>query len=238
VGINVLARTFACAPFSRLFRGKSHLRKVLSAAALLVSLLPIATSAQSKQPSLRIEGTIVSTTATSVTLKTTGGTKVVSLAPKVRYFVLSKSSLDKVIQGSFIGTTVVPQPDNTYVSTEVHIFAPSLNGTGEGFTKMDTGGKRMMANATVSTVEHASNMMANSTVRTVGSTGGKKMITMTFPSGTKNITIPAGTPVTFIDKGSQTTLVPGAQVLVIATPGTPAATAKTVIVSKDGASLM
>ena len=217
---------------------KFILRKALIAAVLLVSLLPIASPAQSMQRSLRIEGTIVSTTTTSVTLKTKDGVKVVSLAPKVRYFILSKSSLDKVVQGSFIGTTVVPQPDNTYVSTEVHIFAPALNGTGEGFTKMDSGGHHMMANSTVRTVAHGSNMMANSTVRSVGSAGGKKMITLTFPSGTKNITIPANTPVTYIDPGSKAALVPGAHVLVIATPGTPAATAKTIIVSKDGASLM
>jgi hypothetical protein len=219
-----------------LFTERFILRRALTAAAILVSLLPIATPAQSMPPSVRIEGTIASTTSTSVTLKTKEGAKVLSLAQKVRYFILSKSSLDRVVQGSFIGTTVVPQPDGTYVSTEVHIFAPALNGTGEGFTKMDSG-KHMMANSTVRTVTHGSNMMANSTVRTVGSAGGKKMITMIFPSGTKNITIPAGTPVTYIDRGSKTMLVPGAHVLVIATPGAPA-TAKTIIVSKDGASLM
>lgn len=211
------------------------MRRALSAAAFLLSLLPC--TALAAPPSLRIEGTVVATSAHSVTLKTQHGEQSIALAPKVRYFALSKSSLDKVTQGSFIGTTVVPQPDNTYVSTEVHIFAPSLRGTGEGFTKMDSGGKHMMANSTVNTVAHASNMMANSTVRTADSSGGKKSITMTFPSGTKNITIPAGTPVMYIDPGSKSALVPGAHVLVIATPGTPA-TAKTIIVSKDGASLM
>ncbi|HLI96619.1 MAG TPA: hypothetical protein VKT72_11105 [Candidatus Baltobacteraceae bacterium] len=50
---------------------------------------------------------------------------------------LTKSSLDNVKNDSFIGTTVVPQPDGTYTSTEVHIFAGALRGMREGFTKMN-----------------------------------------------------------------------------------------------------
>jgi hypothetical protein len=214
------------------------LRRVLAAAALLVSLLPIASPAQSTSKSVRVEGTVVSASPNSVVVKTSGSEETFSLAPNAKLFALSKSSLDKVTQDSFIGTTVVPQPDNTYVSTEVHIFAPSLRGTGEGFTKMDSSGKHMMANSTVRTVSETSRMMANSTVKTVSSSAGQKKITMVFPSGTKNITIPANTPVTYVESGSKNELVRGAHVLVIATPNSSNATAKTIIISKDGTSLM
>jgi hypothetical protein len=161
-------------------------------------------------------GMIVSTTPTSFVITTASGAKTIFFAPNMRFFGIAKSSLDKVTANSFIGTTVVPQPDGTYTSTEVHIFAPSLRGTGEGFTKMDKRGKRMMANATVKSVRRPSNMMANSTVRTVGSSVAGKIITMHFKSGTKRITIPANTRVTYIDPGSKTMLVRGAHVEVIA----------------------
>jgi hypothetical protein len=38
---------------------------------------------------------------------------------------VSRSALADVTAGSFIGTTVAPQPDGTFKSTEVHIFAPA-----------------------------------------------------------------------------------------------------------------
>ena len=192
-------------------------------AALLVSLLPIAAPAQSMGKTTRLEGTVVSATATSVVIKTSIGENTVSLARTTRFLGLTNSSLDKVTQGSFIGTTVVPQPDNTFVSTEVHIFAPSLRGTGEGFTKMDSGG---------------THMMANSTVRTVGSSGGRKMITMVFASGTKTITIPANTPVTYIEPGSRAALVPGAHVLVLAVSSPSGLAAKTLVIGEHGATPM
>lgn len=201
---------------------------------MLISLLPAAALAQSMGTTTRLTGAVVSNTATSVVIKTASGRSTVSLGQHVRYLTLSNSSLDSVTQGSFIGTTVVPQPDGTYVSTEVHIFAPSLRGMGEGFTKMDSGGTHMMANSTVRSVA-APNMMANSTVRTVGSNGGRKTITMVFASGTKTIAIPANVPVTYIQPGSKTALHPGAHVLAIAKQTPSGLEAQALVVGEGGA---
>jgi hypothetical protein len=81
-------------------------------------------------------------------------------------------------------------------------------------------------------------MMANSTVRTVGSSGGRKMITMVFASGTKTITIPANTPVTYIEPGSRAALVPGAHVLVLAVSSPSGLAAKTLVIGEHGATPM
>jgi hypothetical protein len=221
---------------TRAFNGP--MRKIFMTAALLVSLLPLAAPAQSMAKTTRLEGTVVSATATSLVIKTSMGENTVSLARSTRFLGLSNSSLDKVTQGSFIGTTVVPQPNNTFVSTEVHIFAPSLRGTGEGFTKMDNGGTHMMANSTVRTVAQSPHMMANSTVRAVNSNGGRKTITMVFPSGTKTITIPANTPVTYIEPGSKALLAPGARILVLAVSNPSGLAAKTLVIGEHGATPM
>ncbi len=174
----------------------------------LLVLLVAATPMQQLTP---LTGTLVRVAANAVVVKTSAGNQTVTFGPHMRFFGLEKSSLANVGQGSFIGTTVVPQANGTYISTEVHIFAAALRGTGEGFTKMDSQGRHMMANSTVKSVSHA-RMMANSTVRTVGTRGGSKTITMTFPSGTKTIVIPANAPVVYIESGSRAMLVPGAHV--------------------------
>jgi hypothetical protein len=200
--------------------------------------MPIAAPAQSMANVVRVDGTVVSATATSIVVATASGSKTVALAPKMRFFGLTNSSLDKVTQGSFIGTTVAPQPDGTFKSVEVHIFAPSLRGTGEGFTKMGGPGKHMMANSTVKTVSHSANMMANSTVRTVGPSNGGKTISMVFPSGTKSITIPANTKVTYIEPGTKAMLAPGAHVLLLTTSTKAGLVANTIVVGEHGATPM
>jgi RNase P/RNase MRP subunit p29 len=184
-------------------------------------------------PQVNLAGTVVSATAGTLVIDTSSGRKSVSFTSKVRFFAIDKSSLANVTAGSFIGTAVKPQPDGTFTSTEVHIFAPSLRGTGEGFTKMDDSGTHMMANAAVKTVA-LPNMMANSTVRTSGSSGTGKTITMTFPSGTKTIHIPSDVPVVYIEPGTTAMLTPGAHVRVVGATNGDAVTARFILVGKNG----
>jgi RNase P/RNase MRP subunit p29 len=196
-------------------------------------IAPVAARSADSPQRVSISGTVVSATASTLVIETSSGRKSVSYTPKVRFFAVSKSALSDVDEGAFIGTAVAPQPDGTFTSTEVHIFAPSLRGTGEGFTQMGDSGKHMMANATVQTVA-SPNMMANSTVRTVGSTAAGKTITMTFPSGTKTIHIPSSVPVVYLEPGTMAMLQPGSHVRVAAVGSGDALSAKFVLVGKNG----
>jgi hypothetical protein len=198
----------------------------------LIAPLPARSEVNGQQVS--VSGTVVSATASTLVVDTSSGPMTVSYDPKTRFFVVSKSSLSDVAEGSFIGTGVAPDSDGTFTSTEVHIFAPALRRTGEGFTQMGGSGNHMMANATVHTVA-TPNMMANSTVRTVGGSGGAgKTITMTFPSGTKTIHIPPNVPVTYIEPGTKTTLTHGVHVRVVALANGHVLTAKYVLAGKNG----
>jgi hypothetical protein len=199
----------------------------------VVLIAPLTARAEVTPGQVDLSGTVVSANASTIVIDTSSGRMTVSYNSKIRFFEVSKSSLNDVTDGSFIGTAVAPQPDGSFTSTEVHIFAPALRGTGEGFTQMGDSGKHMMANSTVHTVA-APNMMANSTVRTVGSTAGGKTITMTFPSGTKTIHIPSNVPVTYIEPGTMAMLTPGAHVRVVALVNGKALTAKFVLVGKNG----
>jgi RNase P/RNase MRP subunit p29 len=199
----------------------------------VVLTAPLAARAEANPQRVNVSGTVVSSTASAIVVETSSGRTTVSLNSKSRFFVVSKSSLNNVTEGSFIGTAVAPGSDGTFTSTEVHIFAPALKGTGEGFTQMGGSGNHMMANATVHTVA-APNMMANSTVRTVGAAGGGKTITMTFPSGTKTIHIPANVPVTYIEPGTPAMHAKGVHVRVVALENGNVLTAEFVEVGKNG----
>lgn len=204
---------------------------------LLISILALQSAALAAAPnpvSTRVQGTLVSVSASSIAVSTSHGNQTLALAPKLRVLELTKSSLDKVQNNSFIGTTVVPQPDGSYKSTEVHIFAESLRGTGEGFTKMNPSGSRMMANAAV---HMPVNMMANSTVRAVSSSGNGKTISMTFPNRKITIHIPQNVPVSYIKPGSRALLAKRKSVLVFCTGTTGKLTANTIVVIEPGASL-
>lgn len=207
--------------------------KKLSLFSLAVAFLLAGAVAAQPMPA-RIQGTVVSMTGSSIAVSTSHGTQTIALAPKLRVLDLSKSSLDKVENNSFIGTTVVPQPDGSYKSTEVHIFAPALRGTGEGFTKMNPSGSRMMANATVHVPV---NMMANSTVHSMTSSGGGKTISMSFPGRKVTIHIPENVPVSYISPASRSLLEKGKDVLVFGSGTTGKLTTNTIVVVEPGASL-
>ena len=184
-------------------------------------------------PRADISGTIVSMSGGTLVVDSSSGQKTVKYDKGTKVFGVDRSSLDKVVAGSFIGTTVARQPNGTYTSTEVHIFAPALRGTGEGFTKMDDSAHHMMANSTVRTVAQP-HMMANSTVRTVGGNGSAKTITMIFPSGTKVIHIPSSVPVVYIEGATSAMLTRGAHVQVIGAENGSTVTAHYIIVGEHG----
>lgn len=206
-------------------------RIVVSLLAILLAAPQIAGAASS--PTTRISGTIVSMGAGTLTVDSSSGRQTVKVDKGTRLFGVDHSSLDKVTAGAFIGTTVAPQPNGTYTSIEVHIFAPALRGTGEGFTKMNDSDHHMMANATVRTVAQP-HMMANSTVKTAGTTASGKTITMTFPSGKKVINIPSSVPVVYIERATPAMLVRGAHVQVVAEERSGTLTAHYVIVGEHG----
>jgi hypothetical protein len=184
--------------------------------------------------STRLQGTLVSVTASSIAVSTSHGNENATLGPKLRVLDLTKSSIDKVRNNTFIGTTVAPQPDGSYKSTEVHIFADSLRGMGEGFTKMNPSGSRMMANAAVHVPV---NMMANSTVHAMSSSGNAKTISMTFPDRKITIHIPNNVPVSYIHPASRSLLQKGKSVLVLCSGAPGKLTANTIVVIEPGASL-
>jgi hypothetical protein len=90
-----------------------------------------ASSAVAQQPQ-RLSGTIEKVTGNSLLVKAKDGELTVTLADKSLIVGVTKASFADIKEGSYIGSGAVPQADGTQKAVEVHIFAESQRGTGDG----------------------------------------------------------------------------------------------------------
>jgi hypothetical protein len=90
-----------------------------------------ASSAVAQQPQ-RLSGTIEKVTGNSLLVKAKDGDVTVTLADKSLIVGVTKASFADIKAGSYVGSGAVPQADGTQKAVEVHIFAESQRGTGDG----------------------------------------------------------------------------------------------------------
>jgi hypothetical protein len=102
----------------------------LIAGIALVSACAVATA--SAQQTQRLAGTVEKVNGNMVLVKTQAGEATVTLADKVLIVDVYKASLADIKEGSYIGSGAVPQADGSQKAVEVHIFAESQRGTGDG----------------------------------------------------------------------------------------------------------
>jgi hypothetical protein len=165
----------------------------------------------------RIPGDIVAVEGSALTLKpATGEPMRLPLPANVRVTLRSPADWAQIRQGSYVGTTAVPQPDGTLLAKEVHIFTEQQRGTSEGHYPMQTPGDTM-TNATVSTLSQARrDTMTNATVASATGPGDAHRMTLTYKGGEKTVVVPQGTPVITSEPGDRSALVPGAHAVIYA----------------------
>lgn len=171
--------------------------------ALLLSALLLSTGALAAQADnvIRpIRGTIESVNDKTVTITTRQGEKLdVALTDKTKVNSVSKAKISDIKPDSFIGTAAVQQADGTLKALEVHVFSPSLRGTGEGFNPFES------ADGNVNT-------MTNGTVGKLVNSNGHTM-TVKVKDQEKMVIVPDDVPVVLITPGSRDLLKPGAKVV-------------------------
>jgi hypothetical protein len=151
-----------------------------------------------------VRGTIDAVNDSSLQITTRQGEKLsVSLTDKTRINGVSEAKMSDIKPDSFIGTAAVPQADGTLKALEVHVFAPSLRGSGEGFNPFES------ANGQVNT-------MTNGTVGTLVNSHGRTM-TVKFHGQQKTVQVPDDVPVVLISPADKSVLKPGAKVVLFAT---------------------
>jgi hypothetical protein len=168
--------------------------------AIVAALIATAALAQAPKPE-RIAGVIDSVDGHTLLGKSAKGDALkLNLADKIVVVEVHKASLADIKPNDFIGSGAMPQPDGTQKAIEVHIFAESMRGTGEGFRPWT----------------HPGSTMTNGTVgETVTGVNGQTL-TVSYKGGQQKIVVPPGTPIVRYEIGDMGALKPGAAFAVLA----------------------
>ncbi|MBH1932372.1 DUF5666 domain-containing protein [Serratia rubidaea] len=170
---------------------------------LLSSLLMCSGIAAAQMPGKVIaplRGTIDQVSDSSLQLTDRKGEKVsVKLNDQTKVLSVSKGSTTDIKPDSFIGTAAVPQADGSLKALEVHVFAASLRGSGEGHSPWQS------ADGKVDT-------MTNGTVGKLVNANGRTL-TVNYNNQQKTVIVPDGTPIVTLDPGDRSLLKPGTHIV-------------------------
>ena len=177
-------------------------RRVFGVAGFALLLATSASFAQQPAP-VRVRGTIEAVNGAVLTVKSRDGqtTYKVKLADNAAVRGVIKAALSDIKDNSFIGVTGMPQPDGTQKALEVHIFAESQRGTGEGHRPWDGAPNSTMTNAAVA--------------QQVKGVNGQE-ITLKYKDGEKKIVVVPETVIVTYAPGTKDELKPGAKIFTIA----------------------
>ena len=194
-----------------------------------------------------------------------GKTQEVKLDPKTAFVWVEKSSLENIKDGKFIGTAtkgenppkaleLVIFPDSMKGTAEGHYAwdsIPDQTAGGEavkkssmtnGTVKSTTGGSAMtksaMTNGTVKTASGGAmtkNSMTNGTVKSGSSSGGGKMIDVTYDNGQSlKIEVPPSAPIVEFEKADKSIVTKGSHIFTVTAKDGSTLTSKLVAIGKDG----
>jgi len=170
--------------------------RVLIAAALLATV-----GVASAQQTMRVRGTIEKVDGDKLVVKQDGGAELtLTLTGNARLVAVVKANLAEIKSGDFVGSAAMPQADGSQKALEVHIFAESMRGTGEGHQPYKPIPNSTMTNGTVGDMVTA----------TSGNT-----LTVKYKDGEKKIVVGPDVPVVryvITDRGE---LKPGAHIVAL-----------------------
>jgi hypothetical protein len=151
-----------------------------------------------QQPqTMRVRGAIEKVDGNTVVVKAADGASVtLTLAVNEQIDGVVKATLAEIKAGSFVGSAAMPQADGSQKALEVHIFAESQRGTGEGHRPFT------IPNST----------MTNGTVGDMVTASDGQSITVKYAGGEKKIVVPPGVPVVRYEIGDRSELKPGVHI--------------------------
>ena len=214
--------------------------RALATAATAAALTAIVPTHAQPAPPTKLRGTIVGISSHALTLKQAGDGKPVTvvLPAHARMLSVSRASLADIKPDSYIGTAATQRPDGTLKALEVHIFAPGMRGTGEGFRPWQGAGGATgtMTNGTVGSMNKSTvGSMVNGTVSVSGGQGVGSTLVVKYRGGQQTVAVPPDVPVVYMGPGKRSQLKPGTAVLVFAAPDKKGEwTARTVVAGKGG----
>jgi hypothetical protein len=175
------------------------IRRVLTGVALVAAFA--VSSAWAQQPqTMRVRGTIEKVDGNILMLKSRDGASLhVMLTDNVQVTGVVKASLADIKEGSYIGSGAMPQSDGSQKAVEVHIFAESQRGTGDGHRPWDGAANGTMTNGAAGT--------------TVTGVDGLT-VTVKYKDGEKKLIVTPETPIVRYEVGNKSELKPGAAITI------------------------
>src|SRR5262249_7016037 len=170
--------------------------RILTATALVTALAVSAGYAQQQQQTQRLAGTIDKVEGGTIVGKGRDGSAVtIKLPDNVVVTAVFKATVADIKPGAYIGSGAVPQADGSQKAVEVHIFAESMRGQGDGHRPGWYGAPNgTMTNGAVE---------PTGTVSTVGGPGGEPSFVVKYKEGEKRIVVPANAHIVRYEVGSK-----------------------------------
>jgi hypothetical protein len=170
-------------------------------AGVVLALLAV-TSIANAQGTVRLRGTVDRMEGSMYVMKLRDGTEAkVSLTENALVVAISKASFSDIKQGSFVGSTGMPQADGSQKAIEVHIFPEAMRGTGEGHYPWDLRPLSTMTNANVE--------------QTVAGVDGQTL-TLKYKDGEKKILVTPDTMIVTYVPGDKSDITPGTKIFIAA----------------------
>ena len=157
----------------------AQILRIVVCVAVLAAIGVSSSSAQQPQ-TMRVRGTIEKVDGNTVVVKSVDKSEVtLTLTAKALIVGVVKATLADIKPGSFVGSAAMPQADGSQKALEVHIFAESQRGTGEGHRPFT------IPNST----------MTNGTVGDMVTATDGGTLTVKYKDGEKKIVVPPGIPI-------------------------------------------
>jgi hypothetical protein len=182
--------------------------RLVIAAALIgaAAALPVALAQQPNSkppPPIRLRGVVEKIDGRAVLAKSTKGEELrLNLVDKALVVAVVKASMAEIKPGLFIGSGAMPQPDGSQKALEVHIFAESMRGTGEGFRPWDGAPNSTMTNGAVGA--------------TVAAKSGQA-VTVRYKDGEQTIIVTPDVPIVRYEIADPSAITPSAPFTAVAT---------------------
>jgi hypothetical protein len=168
----------------------------------IVTALAVSLVAAQQPQTQRLRGTIERADGNILFVKGRDGTPMtLKLADNVVVIAVYKASAADIKEGDYIGSGAMPQADGSQKALEVHIFAASMRGQGDGHRPWDGAPNSTMTNGAVGNV--------------VTGVDGPALL-VKYKDGEKKIIVAPNTPVVRYEVGNKNDIKAGAAFSVVA----------------------
>jgi hypothetical protein len=168
--------------------------------AALVAACAISPALAQQPQTQRVRGVIEKVEGNNVLVKSKDADLTIVLASDAQIVDVFKASVADIKDGSYIGSGAVPQADGTQKAVEVHIFAETQRGTGDGHRPWDGAPNGTMTNGAA---------IGNTVTGVDG-----PVITVKYKDGEKKIIVGPNTPIVRYQVGTRSELKAGAAISV------------------------